>query len=248
MMEMPMNRKIKQYHELLLRPKNVSLFLSIITAMVILAHFFHLFMYYGYHHYLGIIDLNHEQNIPTLYSAFLLLFCGGLLYVISIRKLRYNEKHRVLWLILCFIFVFLAFDEYFRIHDSLREPVRNLLEIGKGSVFYFAWVLPYGILLIIFGAAYIGFLRDLPGNYRNLFFISGVIYVTGALVFEMLGATRAGLYPRSDYLYAFWTTMEEILELVGLMIFIYTLMSYIAEFYNGTRLKIKGFSVRFLKD
>ena len=60
-----------------------------------------------------------------------------------------------------------------------------------------------------------------------LFLISGITFVSGTLGFEMLGGRQAELYGRNNILYALFYTCEESLEMIGIAIFIYTLLTYI---------------------
>jgi len=237
--------------EIVLKPKQVTIFCSAIVALLIAAHIYHLYVFYWYHHYLSLIDLNYEGNIPTLYSALSILFCAVLLLIISGKKLKQDEKFGYRWLILGLIFFFLAYDEYFAFHDHLTPIFRRFIKMEGfkiRGIFHFAWIIPYGILTLIFGVAYISFLKGLPKKYRNYFVISGAIYVTGASVLEMIGAPRKRFYGRTDHLYAMWTTLEESFEMIGILFFIYTLMSYIAEIYNNLGFKIKRFAFKISKD
>ena len=61
---------------------------------------------------------------------------------------------------------------------------------------------------------------------------AGLIYVLGAVVVEMLGGDYLYLtndLPTrvNDFRYAFITTVEESLEMLGIVLFIYTLLSYL---------------------
>ena len=56
-----------------------------------------------------------------------------------------------------------------------------------------------------------------------------IYFILGALGFEMIGAPRVKNFGRADYLYAFFTTVEESLEFIGIILFNYSLITYIEE-------------------
>jgi hypothetical protein len=62
----------------------------------------------------------------------------------------------------------------------------------------------------------------------KLFVLSGAIFVTGAIGFEMLGG-KVIQEQGFTVEYAIYYTIEESLEMVGVVIFIFTLIGYIAS-------------------
>jgi hypothetical protein len=62
-----------------------------------------------------------------------------------------------------------------------------------------------------------------------LFLVSGSIFVSGAIGFELLGGRQAELYGKDNVLYCFFYTCEELLEMLGVAVFIYTLLRYMVE-------------------
>jgi len=161
-----------------------------------------------------------ERNVPTAYSALALLACAILITEIGLRHRRAGES-APLWYGLAFAFLFLAFDEFVQIHERLGVNMRDTLDTNQ--VFYFAWVIPYGIALAVFVALYPRFLLRLPRRTMVLFIVSGLIFVTGAIGFEMLGGLISG---RGSVWYAAVSTIEETMEMLGIALFIYALLDY----------------------
>jgi len=182
--------------------------------------------YFGYSIYglVRLFNFDIERNIPTLYSTLALLFASILLLIITIAHKRNNSAY-LSWLGLAFIFLFLSMDEFMSLHEHLIIPVRESLDTS--GVFYFAWIIPYGIALIVFVIVYFKFLTNLPRNIMILFVVSGAVFVSGALGFEMVGGIYSELYGENNLLYASIYTCEEFLEMLGIAIFIYTLLRYI---------------------
>jgi len=189
-------------------------------------------LYFDHDHVFGLIRLfnfDNEKNIPTLYSSIALILTAGLLSLIAYTHKKSNHPY-VAWVGLAIIFLFLAIDETASIHENLISPVRETLHTS--GVLYFAWVIPYGLALIIFVISYFKFLTQLPKRFMRLFILSGSTFVTGAIGFELLGGRQAEIYGRSDPTYALYYTCEEFLEMLGVIIFIYTLLTYIIEQFN----------------
>lgn len=176
-----------------------------------------------------IFNFNTEKNLPTLYSALNLLLSSLLLMIIS-RSKKNNKKSYISWSILSFIFFFLALDEGVTIHERLNDIVRNYLE-GAGTL-YSLWMLPYTILVLLFVAAYLRFWMSLPDQYRKLFLISGILYVGGALGINMVGGAYGVLNGSDTIIYNLLTTLEESLEMLGVIIFNFSLLSYLTDFLN----------------
>ena len=124
------------------------------------------------------------------------------------------------------IFVFLAYDELFQVHESFTVDLRERFSLG--GLLYFSWIIPYGIGTIVIGLLFFRFLVSLPGRSARLFIVSGVIYMTGAVGLEMLGGLICSSGNCMSVAYTMVTTVEELLELLGIAIFIYALLSYTA--------------------
>lgn len=173
-----------------------------------------------------LVDFSAEKNIPTLYSSSALLVAGVLLSVIALAHKRRGSSSRP-WSALAVIFLFLAIDETVLLHERVGGPIREAL--GTSGLLFFAWVIPYGIALVVFVIVYSRFLLRLPRRIGVLFGLSGGVYVAGAIGFEMLGGRHYSLYGRDDLGYAVLYTCEDLLEMLGVAIFIYALLLYIAD-------------------
>ena len=231
-------------------PKSISVrrltvFLAIMASILLIAHLFHLYLFYAKGIYIDQIDLNFEKNIPTYFQMLNLLFSSCLIGIIAVFKMKAKDRFLYLWALLSLIFLFLGLDEGIMIHDRLSEPVRNILK--PPGALYFAWVVPYAILVIVFGISFYKFYLHLPQRFKVLFFLSALIYIFGGLVMEVIGTSRTVKYGRSDYLYATFTTIEETLEMAGIVLFNYTLLLYIALEYKNKLIRFAGFKFKVVK-
>lgn len=171
-----------------------------------------------------LFDLSEENNVPTLYASFTLLVASFLLLIIAIKH-KMSDSASLPWFGLSIIFLFLSIDEFAQIHEQTILPFRN--SFNTSGYLLFAWVIPYGIGLIVFVIAYLKFLIKLPRNIMFLFIISGAMYVIGALGFELLEAKHSEAYGFHNVYYSFLFTCEESLEMLGVATFIYALLKYI---------------------
>jgi len=194
-------------------------------------HLIHLYYYHYEFVRIEKLDFNDEHNLPTAFASCQLLLASYLLFHIA--RLP-GTARRKSWYALAVVFLIIAVDEWGMLHDGLTEDFRHLADeyqslawIRDHDFLHFAWVVPYSLLLAVFTAVFLPFYLHLPAKFKWLFAISGTVYVLGALGFEMLGAPINKLEGRRSPAYSTVTTIEESLEFVGMMIFAWTLLTWI---------------------
>jgi len=181
-------------------------------------------------------DFASERNVPTLFSSFSLATAGLLLSLIAASHRRAGE-HWGQWATLALVFLFLSLDEVAEIHERLIDPVRNTLHAS--GVLFFAWIIPYGLALIALAAIYLRFLLRLPRETMKMFLVSGLIYVSGAVGLEMAGGMHFETHG-NDFLYAVFYTFEELFEMLGVALFIYALLGYVAGRFGSLSVTVTG--------
>lgn len=213
-----------------LSPRKVTKFLlSIITLLIFLNLTERIVIYWlnatnGTELISHYFNFDEEANLPALYSALALGFCSYLLAIIATIKKITKAKFARHWKALSLIFLFLAIDEACSIHELFIPVLRNA--INARGILYFAWVVPAFFLLIIFLIIFRKFILNLPPKTKTLFVTAGIVYVAGALGMELVGGYIAD---NSGYgtIYGIASTIEEILEMLGIVIFVNALLSYI---------------------
>ncbi|PLZ05266.1 hypothetical protein [Fischerella thermalis] len=125
----------------------------------------------------------------------------------------------------------MSFDEIVSIHEILVLPLRNAL--NAGGFLYFSWVIVGAVFVLLFLLLFWRFIISLPKKTRRLFFIAGIIYVASSIGTEMVDGYYANCYTQTNMIYALITTVEEVLEMMGIIVFIYALLSYISFYING---------------
>jgi len=183
----------------------------------------------------GLFDFNTEKNIPTFYSAIALLVASILLSLIAFARKKVNSPF-IQWFVLSLIFLFLSIDEISTIHERAIRPTKEAL--NASGLFYFAWIIPYGIALGVFIIAYSKFLFKLPKNIMILFLISGTTFISGAIGIEMFEGRHAELHGTNNITFALFYSFEEFLEMIGIAIFIYTLLTYIVNEFDSLKITI----------
>ncbi len=185
----------------------------------------------------NLFDINREHNIPTFFAALLMLFAALLLAVISLLSREQRASHVLKWTVLSFGFVFMAFDELFQVHERFTGPVRALLGNGNLGVFYFAWVIP-GIALVLGLALFFRkFLLDLTAKTSRRFTMAATIYIAGIIGVELIGGRYAELHSVQNLTYNMIVSIEEGLEMAGLIIFIWALLRHCADYYKEVRFR-----------
>jgi hypothetical protein len=182
-----------------------------------------------------IFDLNTEINIPTLYSIAALFFCSILLSIIAqAYKLARDSSFRS-WRGMSIVFAGLAVDEYLSIHENLGKPLRTIFNMSGWPVY--TWVIVGAIFVVVFLLVFGRFVLCLPVNIKKLFFIAGTIYVAGSLGVETIGGYYHHQYGAGSIFYVLLTTIEELLEMMGIVIFIYALLMYMSRYMKGMTVK-----------
>jgi len=220
-----------------LTPGAVTQFLlRVVTCLVVLSVLSDMTVYFlpgvwSENYFVKAFGVNSERNLPTAYSVLALLFSSFLLGTIAHAKNLDSCRYKNHWKVLSFIFLYLSLDEAGQLHEKLVQPMRTML--NATGFLYYTWVVPVGVLVVIFLLSYTKFLFHLPVPTRKLFVAATVIYLGGALGVEMIGAYRSSTAGENNILYQIIVTVEESLEMVGIVVFIHALTSYIKISLGG---------------
>jgi hypothetical protein len=221
-------------------PSRIALSLMTVAIVLVVAHVAGAVSSHVYHHQqvFGLVDtfdMNVENNVPTFFSAFILVAGAVLLTVIASQSTA--DRYAGNWKWLAIIFAFMAVDEDASLHELLIEPVRDLLPVA-GPLF-FAWVIPYALAVLVIGLLYLKFVWSLPVRTRGLFIGAGSLYLAGALGFESVGGWYFSLHGEiEDLPYSLLVAAEEFCEMSGIIVFIYALLDHLRDRLAGEPLRI----------
>ena len=219
--------------------KKVFIWLLAILAILLALHIVGQYLWHivGWTHlsiYVDRFNMNEEISAPTWFATILLLASSVLLWMTGTAEALTKQASAKYWKSLAIIFLFLSIDESASIHEVLSDPMRAILNIQAGALYY-AWVVPAVFLLVLLAVVFFKFWLDLPVRTRWLIFIAGGLYVGGAVGVEILGAYYATTLGGYDFGYYLLVAVEEGLEKLGAIIFIYALMAYLAELRSKTQ-------------
>lgn len=184
-----------------------------------------------------LFDLAGEGNVPTWYSSFTLLLCALLLAIIGHAKKGHHDLYARHWQVLALIFFYISLDEGARIHELTIKPLREAFHLS--GMFYYAWVLPGGVVLLILSFFYFQFVLTLPAKTRRLFIVAGSVYVSAGIGVEMIEGVWISLAGTADLTFKVLTNIEEAGEMIGTALFLYALLVYIREQRTEVRLQIQ---------
>ena len=215
-----------------LKPSSIARLLGAVAFVLVLAsvgfqvaaHLTGNFRMYGL---VRLFNVDLEGNIPSLFSAGLLLFASLLLTVIAVREKRQAGHAMLHWAVLSFGFLFMAVDEACEFHEKLIEPVRHLLGDQNLGIFYHAWVIPGMALVLVLALFFFRFLLRLPAKSRSAFLVAAILYLGGAIGVELGAGLFVELHGRQSLTYSMIAAVEESLEMGGVIVFIWALLVFI---------------------
>jgi hypothetical protein len=106
-------------------------------------------------------------------------------------------------------------------------------------MFYYAWVILGGVILLILSFFYFRFVLALPAKTRRLFIVAGSVYVSAAIGVEMMEGAWISLSGTADLIFRVLTNIEEVGEMIGIALFLYALLTYIDEHMTEVRMQIQ---------
>jgi hypothetical protein len=197
--------------------------------------------------------LNNDSSISAWYTSLTLMLCSVLLAIIAAAKRQNNGRYTLHWSVLSIIFLLLSMDEVVRFHETVMGPlgvaIVDFLGFSLEGFLFYTWVVPGAIFALIVLLTYLKFLASLPKKTLLLFLVAGAIFVGGALGVELLDAreaylleTGAGNADDKTVAVSVWHLVlalsEEGLEMFGVVVFIYALLSYIRSYVTAATVQI----------
>jgi hypothetical protein len=229
--------------EIRVEPKKLASTLLWIIAILTVIHSVVLFLYFYWEddYVFGLVDLfdfDIEGNFPTFYSAVAMLLATGLLALITHANWNRENGHRIYWLLLTGIMLFLTFDEATAIHETIGSYFEEFMDAS--GFLYFMWVVPYGVAVGLLGLFFLKFVFALPAQTRNRFIAAGIIFLSGAMGLEVFGAREADLNGTETITYCVLYTFEELLEMLGIVLFIYALACHLTNEFGRVSLVLQS--------
>ncbi len=169
-------------------------------------------------------DLDTEANLPTWFSASVLLVAALLLLLIQQDARRRHDPFATHWAVLAGGFFLMSIDELVQLHEMLIRPLAGLF--GRSGFFAFTWVVPALGVIAVVAVLYTRFVAHLPQQTRRLMMLSATVYLGGAVGLEMFGAWCFQHFGPLSWQYGIETVTEESMEMIGAVLFVHTLLGY----------------------
>jgi hypothetical protein len=214
-----------------LTTRRIVAILSVLTAGIVVIHITTLVFMWGFGHdnlygLTALFDVDGEDNIPAFFSFSIMMYAVALIGFIAMHHRSAERPRTAYWTGLAVVFTYLAIDEGFEVHEHIAKTAAGW--VGAHELSVYAWLVPYAIGGLAFLAVYARFLRQLPRIDALRILRAGMVYVAGAGVAETVGALYVHIYHTEHALgYDIETAVEESLEMVGVILFIYALLKYI---------------------
>lgn len=207
-----------------IKRKSVVKLFVVFAIVLIVIHSIILGIYY----YIGdpdtfdfvkMFDLDMEANVPTLFSSLLFAIASFLLFLNG--KKEYGKRRY--WWGLSMIFLFLSFDESAKIHENIGDFTENFVDAS--GFLYYPWVISYSLFVVVLSAVYFRFFWKMKRKIFWKFVLAAAIFLSGAIGFELLGAYESSQHGTDTPLYSLLYTIEESLEMFGLIYLISLLLT-----------------------
>ncbi len=179
--------------------------------------------------WLPLVNVDKELSIPSLLSVMQFYILAFLLAMIGGIKKQVNDPYHWYWSILAALSIIFSFDEGASIHELATQPLQRLFGQNLPGYLHFAWVIPAAILVLAILAFFLKFFFSLPRRTQILFIISVFVYLSGVLGMEMISANYAEINGIKNIVYNIFVTLEETLEMTGMVIAIYALLDYVQK-------------------
>lgn len=177
---------------------------------------------------LTLMSVNRETSLPSWFSSKILFVAALLLGFLYLSTRRTRSPGSRMWLGLSIIFLYLSVDEALFLHERVAGVFSRAF--GLSGILYYAWVLPFSLLVLVFLVFYAPFFLRLQGRTRNLIALAGTLYLGGALGAEMIAALMDQSGNRETLAFIGIFTLEEWLEMTGISVFIFALLDYAARY------------------
>jgi len=196
----------------------ILLEIVLFSIFILLQFFSYVNLSFSENYFFKLFDFGLEVNIPTFVEGFLFIILSISAYFCGVfDKLKGVAKKKWLpWILISSLLLFLSLDEFVQIHEQFTDPTRELF--GVGGFLYFSWVIPYLLALLLLLVYFAPFLLELSRKTRLLIFTGAIVFILGAVGFEMMGARLYEIGASDSIRYTIVSSLEELFEVTGILI------------------------------
>lgn len=221
------------------------IFITLGLGLASLAGQFYVYFWNGenFSEVVRMFNVDLERNLPTIFSALILLFSSLLIQLIALSKLKNKDKYAYHWQGLSIIFMYLSVDELIEIHEKVNKILLRFPQSTSDQ----KWDILNIVFVTIFVLFYLKFFFHLPKKIQGLFILAFSLYVIGGVGIELFGVFfLTNIYNQQTFWSQVIATIEECLEMIGVSIFIHALLIYGSSFIKDIHIQIFGSEKKYL--
>ncbi len=173
--------------------------------------------------------INNEGNIAVFWNTLLLLLTSLVAFVLASAKFSQGDKYRYEWLLLGLVFLYLSVDESSVIHEKFNVLLKNLPDVNGWAHYKWLYVGAPAVFVLTF--LFLRFYLHLDLRNKILFPVSMALYLFGAFGGELLSGHYAEANGTKNIPYMLITHGEELGEQIGIILMIFTLLTYLLAHY-----------------
>jgi hypothetical protein len=173
--------------------------------------------------------INNEGNVATFWNTLLLLLTSAVAFVLASAKFSEGNKYRFEWLLLGLVFFYLSMDEASVIHEKFSVLLKDLPDINGWA--HYKWLYAGGVAVLVLTFLFLRFYLHLDLRNKILFPVSMALYLFGAFGGELLSGYYAQANGTKNIPYMLMTHGEELGEQIGIILMIFTLLTYLLAQY-----------------
>jgi hypothetical protein len=181
--------------------------------------------------------INNEGNIATFWNTLLLLITSILAFIIASAKFSQKDRYRFEWALLSAVFFYLSMDESSVIHEKFSVLLKNLPDINGWA--HYKWLYAGGAAVLLLTFLFLRFYLHLDMRNKILFPVAMSLYLFGAFGGELLSGHYAEGHGTKNIPYALMTHGEELGEHVGIILMIFTLLTYLLANYSKIKFSMQ---------
>lgn len=175
-------------------------------------------------------NVDEEASVPTWYAQIVLFCTASIAAYIGFFLFQKKEKYRAHWIAIAVLLLCMSIDEGASLHELAIEPFQDRLDIDTG-LFFFAWVIPAAVIVILIIATFFRFWMQLPKRIRFLLAVAALVFIAGGLGMEMIsGAFWQANGFENSFQYRIYNAIEEAGEFYGVNIALYAFLLTVIEY------------------
>lgn len=167
------------------------------------------------------LSVDQEAMLPSWYGSSL-WFIAAMLALLMVFA---AARRRTSWALFCLLCLYFSLDESAVVHEKLNDP-GSQLAANMGIETEFSWLLLAALPVLVIVGVLLRHVWGLPVLQRVLIIAAGLVFLGGAVGFEILGGA---VWNPNDYTWEYYrfALAEEFLEMAGVSLLIAALLSLV---------------------